>query len=64
MRGILKWFKSGTRMKRWMLVIIVRNNTFMLWNSNNYRYERNISTKLNTNNYVISCRIHDGNSSG
>ena len=23
MRGILKWFKSGTRMKRWMFVIIV-----------------------------------------
>ena len=23
MKGILKWFKSGTRMKRWMFVILV-----------------------------------------
>lgn len=62
MRGILKWFKSGTRMKRWMFVIIVRHNTSMLWNSYNNRYEGNISRKLNTYNSTISCRFHDGNS--
>ncbi len=44
MLGFFKWFKPGTRMKRWLFVILRRNYFAMLWNSNNNRYEGIINT--------------------
>ena len=41
MNGFMQWFKSSSKMKRWMFLILIGNNFSMLWNS------RDISTKRN-----------------